>query len=328
MAEPAKRAGGRSAKPSFRGFGGLVLWGLLVSFVAGVVAASVGAWLAMAGSADDGEIFVSRLPVVSLVALLVLVAMIVGYSAGFAVASLVSAERSQRAVEDPAALPPRERSRARAQRPGSGEPTPGSAAARPVAVRQGVAQPSVPPRSASDSPQAEPREFGSAQGAQSEWSPAASQFGAGESVAEMGGLPSPSTPLPPPDGSDTAAPAETSSPLPIEPSTLIAAWNGCRSKGRFLAGNVRKELSERGLELEVQSGSALGIGDSVLGVYRRGSDEIYLLPDFGQAPAAVAEWFDSQSRSNRLTAIGGLTRVAVVRRSGNKFEIQKRGLLA
>ena len=122
-----------------------------------------------------------------------------------------------------------------------------------------------------------------------------------------------------------------SSPVVLDPSTLIGCWRRYRDEGdgHFRADGLREELIECGFALEVIEGRDLGAGDDVL-IVPTGAPggTCFVVPSFAKAPDAVGRWFEDRGDRSLSRRVNRITEVAEGRRTADGIELVRKGAVS
>ncbi len=136
---------------------------------------------------------------------------------------------------------------------------------------------------------------------------------------------------PEPEAPAASVPASTGTSAPIDPASLIGAWQQYRKDGDgfFTASGLRTQLEILGLVASVREGSAVDAAGDVLVVEDESDDgdRFFVLPSFIKSPAAAPDWFDDAGGGALSARTRTIHRLAEGKWTDSSFKVVQRGTI-
>ena len=136
---------------------------------------------------------------------------------------------------------------------------------------------------------------------------------------------------PEPEVPAASVPASTGTSAPIDPASLIGAWQQYRKDGDgfFTASGLRTQLEILGLVASVREGSAVDAAGDVLVVEDESDDgdRFFVLPSFIKSPAAAPDWFDDAGGGALSARTRTIHRLAEGKWTDSSFKVVQRGTI-
>lgn len=137
---------------------------------------------------------------------------------------------------------------------------------------------------------------------------------------------------PEPEAPAASVPEGTGTSAPIDPASLIGAWQQYRKDGDgfFTANGLRTQLESLGLVASVREGSAVYAAGDVLVVEAESDDgdRFFVLPSFIKSPAAAPDWFDDAGGGALSARTRTIHRLAEGKWTDSSFKVVQRGMIA
>ena len=136
---------------------------------------------------------------------------------------------------------------------------------------------------------------------------------------------------PEPEAPAASVPESTGTSAPIDPASLIGAWQQYRKDGDgfFTANGLRTQLESLGLVASVREGSAVDAAGDVMVVEAESDDgdRFFVLPSFIKSPAAAPDWFDDAGGGALSARTRTIHRLAEGKWTDSSFKVVQRGTI-